>query len=90
MKIAFIDKLPENLKEDYLLALKNKRKGLKVVNGRLIRYLTCLEVFRLMDFDDKDYYILKENNFKDTVIYNLAGNSIVVNVMEEIFKNLIT
>ena len=88
--IAFIDKLPENLKEDYLLALKNKRKGLKVVNGRLIRYLTCLEVFRLMDFDDKDYYILKENNFKDTVIYNLAGNSIVVNVMEEIFKNLIT
>lgn len=68
MKIAFIDKLPENLKEDYLLALKNKRKGLKVVNGRLIRYLTCLKVFRLMDFDDKDYYILKENNFKDTVI----------------------
>ena len=87
--IAFMNGLSKNLKEDYLLAIKNKRTGIKIIDGKLIRYLTCLEVFRLMDFDDDDYYILKENNFKDRAIYNLAGNSIVVSVLEEIFNILL-
>ncbi len=41
-----------------------------------------------MDFDDKDYYILRDNGFSDTVIYRFAGNSIVVSVLEEIYKKL--
>jgi DNA (cytosine-5)-methyltransferase 1 len=52
------------------------------------RKLTPLECFRLMGFDDKDYYILKQNKISDTQLYKMAGNSIVVQVLEEVFKNL--
>jgi len=41
-----------------------------------------------MGFDDEDYYILKENGISNSQIYKMAGNSIVVNVLEEIFKEL--
>jgi len=54
--------------------------------GDRIRRLTPLECFRLMGFDDRDYYILKENKLSDTQIYKMAGNSIVVNVIEAIFN----
>jgi DNA (cytosine-5)-methyltransferase 1 len=53
-----------------------------------IRKLTPLECFRLMGFDDKDYYILKEDGISDSQIYKMAGNSIVVKVLELIFINL--
>lgn len=62
-----------------------------------IRRLTPLECWRLMDFDDNDYYnakqILEESfyngkNKSDSQMYKMAGNSIVVKVLEEIFKNL--
>jgi DNA (cytosine-5)-methyltransferase 1 len=55
-----------------------------------IRKLTPLECFRLMGFDDQDYYILKENKISDTQIYKMAGNSIVVDVLYYIFKELKT
>lgn len=54
-----------------------------------IRKLTPLECLRLMGFDDEDYYKLKENKISDTQIYKMAGNSIVVNVIEHILINLI-
>lgn len=72
----------------YAPTLRSGRKGLKVINGKQVRQLTSLEALRLMDFDDKDYYILKDNGFTDTVIYRFAGNSIVVGVLEEIYKKL--
>lgn len=53
-----------------------------------IRQLTPKECFRLMGFDDKDVDILIANGFSKTQIYKMAGNSIVVNVLEEIFKCL--
>lgn len=53
------------------------------------RYLTPLECFRLMGFKDEDYYICKENNLSNNQLYKQAGNSIVVPVLEEIFKNLL-
>jgi len=53
-----------------------------------IRKLTPLECLRLMGFDDEDYYILKENKISNSQIYKMVGNSIVVNVLEEIFKKL--
>lgn len=53
------------------------------------RRLTPKEYFRLMGFKDADYKICKENGISDTQLYKQAGNSIVVNVLEEIFKNLL-
>ena len=55
-----------------------------------IRKLTPKECFRLMGFDDEDHDILSENGISNTQIYKMAGNSIVVDVLEEIFVNLLT
>lgn len=52
-----------------------------------IRKLTPLECFRLMGFDDEDFYKAEKVN-SNTQLYKQAGNSIVVNVLEEIFKKL--
>ena len=53
-----------------------------------IRRLTPLEYWRLMGFDDLDFGKAKEIN-SDTQLYKQAGNSIVVNVLEAILKNLL-
>lgn len=53
-----------------------------------IRKLTPKECFRLMGFSDEDY----ENASKHcsrTQLYKQAGNSIVVNVLEAIFKQML-
>lgn len=50
-----------------------------------IRKLTPLECFRLMGFDDEDYEILQDNKISNTQLYKMAGNSIVVDVLEELF-----
>jgi len=63
--------------------------GLYLENTYRIRKLTPLECMRLMGFDDKDYYILKDNKISNSQIYKMAGNSIVVNVLEEIFNKLL-
>ncbi len=54
----------------------------------IIRKLTPKEFFRLMGFSDEDYQICKDNDMSDAQLYKQAGNSIVVNVLEDIFKNL--
>lgn len=54
-----------------------------------IRKLTPKECFRLMGFDDKDVDILIENKISNTQLYKMAGNSIVVDVLEEIFVELL-
>lgn len=56
--------------------------------GYKIRKLTPKECWRLMGFDDKDFYKAKDAGISDTQLYRQAGNSIVVNVLESIFKNL--
>lgn len=53
-----------------------------------IRKLTPLECWRLMGFDDKDFYKTKNSGISNSQLYKQAGNSIVVNVLMEIFKNL--
>lgn len=53
-----------------------------------LRRLTEKECFRLMGFDDKDCDVLKENNISMTQLYKQAGNSIVVNVLEALFKSI--
>lgn len=54
-----------------------------------IRKLTPLECWRLMGFDDDDFYKAKNVGISDTQLYRQAGNSIVVNVLEFILKELI-
>ena len=53
-----------------------------------IRKLTPKECFRLMGFDDRDIDVLIENGISNTQLYKMAGNSIVVDVLEAIFANL--
>lgn len=54
-----------------------------------IRKLTPKECFRLMGFDDKDIDILIENGISNTQLYKMAGNSIVVDVLERLFECLL-
>ena len=51
-----------------------------------IRKLTPRECFRLMGFTDDDFDKIK--GISNSQLYKMAGNSIVVNVLTEIFKEL--
>lgn len=53
-----------------------------------IRKLTPLECWRLMGFDDSDFHKAEKVN-SNTQLYKQAGNSIVVNVLEAILKELL-
>ena len=53
-----------------------------------IRKLTPKECWRLMGFKDEQFNKASEV-CSNSQLYKQAGNSIVVNVMEEILKNLI-
>lgn len=53
-----------------------------------IRKLTPKECWRLMGFSDEDFQKASDTGLSNTQLYKQAGNSIVVNVLEEIFKNL--
>ena len=53
-----------------------------------IRKLTPKECWRLMGFDDEDFEKASKVN-SNTQLYKQAGNSIVVNVLEAIFDNLL-
>lgn len=59
-----------------------------VVDGLKIRKLTPKECWRLMGFDDEDFDKAAKVN-SNTQLYKQAGNSIVVNVLEAIFKELL-
>ena len=53
-----------------------------------IRKLTPRECFRLMGIRDDDIDKIQATGISNTQQYKMAGNSIVVNVLEAIFKNL--
>ena len=60
-----------------------------IVNSDLrIRKLTPRECFRLMGVKDEDFDKVKVNQ-SDSSLYHLAGDSIVVNVIEAIIKELL-
>lgn len=61
------------------------------------RYLTPRECFLGMGFDNNDFQVLMDNNFKinrsrkffnSAKIYKMAGNSIVVNILEAVFLQI--
>ena len=59
-----------------------------VINDLRIRKLTPKECWRLMGFDDEDFEKASKFN-SNTQLYKQAGNSIVVNVLEAILKELL-
>lgn len=61
----------------------------KFVEGNQVRQITPLEAWRLMDISDEDYYKAEATGLSKTKLYNQAGNSIVVGVLEAIFKELL-
>jgi DNA (cytosine-5)-methyltransferase 1 len=65
--------------------LIDRRKG-----DARIRKFTPKECLRLMGFDDQDYQILHDNKISNTQMYKMAGNSIVVDVIEHILENLLS
>lgn len=54
-----------------------------------IHKLTAKEAFRLMGFNDMDYAAAYKENKSQRILYQQAGNSIVVPILEEIFKELL-
>lgn len=62
--------------------------GYKDENQKIYaRKLTGLECCRLMGYDDSDYFNMKKS-LTDNNILKICGNSIVVNVLENILKNI--
>jgi len=67
-------------------------------NDYKIRKLTPLECWRLLNFNDEDYWNARKalestyyngGDRSNSQMYKMAGNSIVVNVLVEIYKNLL-
>lgn len=56
--------------------------------NKAVRTYTPKECFRLMGFDDEDYEAAAKVN-SDTQLFKQAGNSIVVDVLCEIFKEML-
>ena len=69
--------------KDLKLKIKNAAKS-----GLRIRKLTPKECWRLMGFTDEEFEKAEKIN-SNTQLYKQAGNSIVVNVLEAIFRNLL-
>ena len=59
----------------------------KTLEEKQLRQVTPLECWRLMGFSDEDFYKAKKE-VSNTQLYKQAGNSIVVNVLEAIFKEM--
>ncbi len=81
------------VQKDSMLALKGKEaKATKInykeIDGYVVRTLTTLETMRLMDYDDTDWQKLKDAKLSNTRIYKLCGNSIVIDCISEILKQL--
>ena len=76
--------------DQYSPSLHSERQGLKVATGeqRLrIRKLTPKECWRLMGFDDSDFKKAEKVN-SNTQLYKQAGNSIVVDVLVYLLRNI--
>lgn len=74
--------------EDVAPTLRSERIGLKTMENQYrIRKLTPKECWRLMGFTDEDFHKAEAVN-SNTQLYKQAGNSIVVPVLEAIFRQM--
>lgn len=55
----------------------------------MIRRITEREAWRLMGFTDEDYSRAEATGISRNQLYKQAGNSIVVNVLEAIFRQML-
>ena len=78
----------ESNQEKFEFSSKNKRLFGINNNDFRIRKLTPRECFRLMGMRDDDIDKIQQAGISNTQQYKMAGNSIVVDVLEAIFKNL--
>lgn len=60
-----------------------------LANSYRIRRLTPLECWRLMDFTDEEFYAAQLSGVSNSQLYKQSGNSIVVAVLQAIFKELL-
>lgn len=71
----------------YTMCATDYKDPVKVLTGDMkIRKLTPREYWRLMGFTDNEFNRVK--GISNTQLYKMAGNSIVVTVLEAIFKQL--
>ena len=59
-----------------------------IYNNGDFRFLSAREYLKLMGMRDNDIDKIQEAGISNTQQYKMAGNSIVINVLEAIFKNL--
>lgn len=72
-----------------LLATDYKAPKCTPTNSFRVRKLTPLECWRLMGFEDTDFGKVKNSGISNSQLYKMAGNSIVVNVLRAIFRELL-
>ena len=72
----------------YTPTLRAGNSNTFVYNDFRIRKLTPRECFRLMGLKDDDIDKIQQAGISNTQQYKMAGNSIVVDVLEVIFRNL--
>jgi len=87
------------IKNDWTLTLTTKQdrhpnSGVfeypnKIENKLQFRYITPRECMLLMGFNNEDFDKLKSINMKKDEIYKLTGNSIVVQILESIFLEIL-
>lgn len=87
--ITNIDKKRGTVQKGMIPTLKTSPDIGCVTTDLRIRKLTPKECWRLMGFDDVDFEKAEKIN-SNTQLYKQAGNSIVVNVLEAIFKELLS
>src|SRR5699024_12692570 len=85
--------------EDYSWTITTKQNrcpnsGIVPIGNGKYRLLTELECWRLMGFDDEDFYKAANEhptrkNTTNGTLYKQAGNSIVVQVLEAIFEEVL-
>lgn len=57
-------------------------------NTNELRRMTPCETLKFIGFDEIDYRNLKNNGISDTAIYNMAGNSIAVPILEALYDQI--
>lgn len=72
----------------YSKTLKANTHDIGIVNGIRIRKLTPKETFRLMGFSDNDFDAAQNADISNSQLYKQAGNSIVVDVLYYIYREL--
>lgn len=81
------DELPQNLREPKIPLLSDDERKAIIKRVR-IRKLTPKTCMRLMGVSDADFEKMRAAGISDSRLYQLAGNSIVVPVLEGIFTQM--